>query len=203
MRLTYLGHAGFKITSDKVIYIDPFQISDTEKADIILITHTHYDHFSEKDIKKIKKADTKIVAPTDATIDSVPMRPGDIENVDGITVEAVAAYNTDKNFHQKTSSWNGYIITIEGKRIYHAGDTDIIPEMNSIKADVALLPVSGTYVMTAEQAAQAALTIKPKLAIPMHFGSIVGSRADAEAFDEKLKGKIKVNILNTGESLEI
>src|SRR3989344_3277456 len=190
MQLTYLGHASFKIKSSKIIYIDPFQISDSEKADLILITHTHYDHFSEKDINKIKKADTKIIAPTDATLDSIAMRPGDKEDIDGITIEAVAAYNIDKNFHQKTSNWNGYIITIDKKRIYHAGDTDLIPEMKSIRADVALLPVSGTYVMTAEQAVQAALTIKPKMAIPMHFGVIVGSKADAEAFQEKLKGKV-------------
>jgi L-ascorbate metabolism protein UlaG (beta-lactamase superfamily) len=112
-----------------------------------------------------------------------------------VSIEAVPSYNTNKQFHTRDRGWVGYVFTVKGQRIYIAGDTDYIPEMKNIKADIALLPVSGTYVMTAGEAAQAALDIKPKVAIPMHYGSIVGTKEDALMFAEKLKGKIEVVIL--------
>lgn len=198
-KIHWLGHDGFRIDSDKVIYFDPFQIKSAVPADIIFISHDHFDHCSEDDIKKIQKKDTVIVTDT-ITAQKLKgsirvVKPGDKLTVGNIAVEVVPSYNTNKNFHPKASGMLGFIVTIEGVRIYHAGDTDFIPEMNSIKTDIALLPVSGTYVMTAEEAVQAALAIKPAIAIPMHFNAIVGSEKDAALFKEKLAGKIDVVVL--------
>ncbi|MCS7163835.1 MAG: MBL fold metallo-hydrolase [Thermodesulfovibrio sp.] len=199
--IKWLGHDTFKITGEKVIYTDPFQIKQPDKADIILVTHEHFDHFSPEDIEKLLTAHTVIVLPKDCSgkikAKEIIVKPGDKVNVEGIEIEAVPAYNTNKNFHPKEKGWVGYIFKVMGKRIYIAGDTDYIPEMKSFKdIDIALIPVSGTYVMTAEEAVQAALDINPKIAIPMHYGSIVGSENDAQYFAEKLKGKIEVVILN-------
>jgi L-ascorbate metabolism protein UlaG (beta-lactamase superfamily) len=123
------------------------------------------------------------------------VQPGDRLTVNGIEIEAVPSYNTNKQFHTKDSNWVGYIFTVNGQRIYLAGDTDYIPEMKEFKADIALLPVSGTYVMTAEEAVQAALDIKPAVAIPMHYNAIVGTEDDAQRFAEGLKRKVEVKIL--------
>jgi len=123
------------------------------------------------------------------------MKPGDVLDLANIRIEAVPAYNTDKDFHPRKNGWLGFIVDIQGVRIYHAGDTDFIPEMKGLKPDIALLPVSGTYVMTAEQAVKAALAIQPKLAIPMHYGAIVGDVQDAVDFKKALEGKIEVRIL--------
>lgn len=195
----WLGHDTFKVIGEKVIYTDPFKIKKKDKADIVLITHEHYDHCSPEDVKKIQGADTIIVATPDCAKKLAgnikTVKPGDKINVAGVEIEAVSAYNTNKQFHTRDKNWVGYIFTVKGQRIYIAGDTDRIPEMKNIKADIALLPVSGTYVMTAEEAIQAALDIKPKIAIPMHYGSIVGDEKDAERFAEGLKGKIEVVIL--------
>lgn len=195
----WLGHDCFKIANDVVIYTDPFNVKRPDKADIILITHEHFDHCSPDDIQKIQTKDTTIVGPSDciSKLSGIVknIKPAQTLTIKGITVEAVPAYNTNKQFHPKAKGWVGYIITIHNTRIYLAGDTDYIPEMNSLKnIDIALLPVSGTYVMTAEEAAQAAMAIKPKVAIPMHYGSIVGTIADAKKFENLLQGKIAVVI---------
>jgi L-ascorbate metabolism protein UlaG (beta-lactamase superfamily) len=197
----WLGHDTFKIIGEKVIFTDPFKIKKKDAADIILITHDHYDHCSLEDIKKIQGPNTTIVATADCAkklSGSIKVvKPGDKINVSGIEIEAVPSYNTNKQFHTKDKGWVGYIFTISKQRIYIAGDTDYIPEMKTFKdIDIALLPVSGTYVMTAEEAVQAALDIKPKIAIPMHYGSIVGDKNDAKRFADALKGKIEVVILS-------
>ncbi|MEJ2641083.1 MAG: MBL fold metallo-hydrolase [Desulfosarcinaceae bacterium] len=209
-KIKWLGHDGFQIRANGVtLVIDPFQVKADEKADIkadiILITHAHYDHCSPEDIAKFVTPATVIVTEPESAAkikeqklcdDVRSMAPGDRLTVKEIPIEAVPAYNTDKNFHPKEKSWLGFIITVDGDRIYHAGDTDLIPEMSDLAVDIALLPVSGTYVMTSSEAVEAAKKIRPKVAVPMHFNAIVGSEDDAEAFKEALVGVCEVVILN-------
>lgn len=190
-KIDWLGHSSVKIGGRKVIYIDPWKLKDGEKADLILISHSHYDHLSPEDVKKIQKADTVIVATEDSasklTGDVRTLKPGENLTAHGIRVEAVPSYNRNKAFHPKASQWIGFVFTVEGKRIYYGGDTDFIPEMKEIKADIAILPVGGTYTMTAEEAAQAVDLIKPETAIPIHYDDIVGSLEDAKRFRDLCK----------------
>ncbi len=197
----WLGHDTFKFTGDKLIYTDPFKIKSNDSADIILITHDHFDHCSPEDVKKIQKKETIIVTTADCAKklsgNIIVVKPGDTVDVEGVKINAVPAYNSDKKFHTKEMGWVGYIFSVSGHKIYIAGDTDYIPEMKTFKdIDIALIPVSGTYVMTAEEAINAAMDINPKIAIPMHYGSIVGDKSDAMRFADGLKGKIDVVILN-------
>ena len=190
----WLGHDSFRIDGPVTIYVDPWKLpASTPRADLILITHDHFDHCSPDDVKKISKADTVVVTIAAAAGklkgDVRVVKPGDKLTVKGIPIEAVPAYNVNKEFHPKKAGHVGFIFTVEGQRIYHAGDTDFIPEMNGFQVDIALLPVSGTYVMTADEAVQAAQAINPKTAIPMHYGEIVGDKADAEHFRELYKGE--------------
>jgi len=200
--MRWLGHDGFLIKGEgKVIVIDPFQIDECELADIILVSHEHYDHCSPADVKKIQKDSTIIVTEADSAKklsgDVRTMKPGDKITVSGVPIEAVPAYNTNKTFHPKENGWLGFILTVAGVRIYHAGDTDDIPEMASFQVDIALLPVSGTYVMTAEEAVEATKKIEPKVVIPMHYGAIVGSADDAQRFAEALRGTCEVVVLES------
>lgn len=197
----WVGHDTFKITAEKVIYTDPFRLKKSDRADIILITHEHHDHCSPDDVERIRTDATVIVATPDCAgklkgnIKTV--KPGDTLTVEGVDIEVVPSYNTNKRFHPKDRNWVGYIFTVKGKRIYIAGDTDHIPEMKTFKdIDTALLPVSGTYVMTAEEAVRAAIDINPKTAVPMHYNKTVGTISDAEKFAEGLKDKIEVVILD-------
>jgi L-ascorbate metabolism protein UlaG (beta-lactamase superfamily) len=198
-RIAWLGHDNYRIDGDLVIYFDPYEIEAGTAADIIFISHEHFDHCSPTDVAKIQKNDTVIV--TDAASSTKlkgeikTMRPGDRMIVKGVEVEAVPAYNVNKEFHPKGAGMLGFVVQIGGVWVYHAGDTDFVAEMNEISADIALLPVSGTYVMTADEAIKAALAINPKVAIPMHYGAIVGDKTDAEYFRDQLAGKIEVVIL--------
>ncbi len=193
------GHAGFIVKGrDKTIAFDPYKIksSDARPVDIIFITHSHHDHCSPADIEKLITPNTIIVVPPDCISKVsnlkfgklIPVEPDQEFKVDGILIETIPAYNTDKNFHSRESDWVGYIVSIGGKTIFHAGDSDATPEMLSLEEiDIAFLPVGGTYTMTAEEAAKAASTFRPKVVIPMHYGSVVGSKDDAERFRKLVK----------------
>jgi L-ascorbate metabolism protein UlaG (beta-lactamase superfamily) len=198
-RLSWLGHDGILYQNGKTVYFDPYEISGGPPADLILISHNHFDHCSPDDVKKIQKEDTIIVTESESAqklSGSLEiMKPGEAKTFQGILIETVPAYNTNKDFHPKAKGWLGFIVTIEGTRIYHPGDTDFIPEMKGFETDIAFLPVSGTYVMTAGEAAEAARALKPKIAIPMHYGAIVGSDQDAMEFKELLQGIVEVRIL--------
>ncbi|MDD5722620.1 MAG: MBL fold metallo-hydrolase [Syntrophales bacterium] len=182
----WLGHSSVRIDGQQVIYIDPWKLKDPKKADIILISHSHADHLSAEDIGKIRKDGTVIVttqdSATDFSRDIRIVKPGDVVRVGGITVEAVPAYNTDNAFHPRENGWLGFVVTVKGKRIYYCGDTDLIPEMETIHADIMLVPIGGIYTMNAEQAARAVNIIRPEVAIPVHYDDIVGSAEDARRF---------------------
>lgn len=199
----WLGHDSFRIEGNGlVIYIDPWQLEGGPKADVILITHDHGDHCSPADVDKLKKQDTVIVTIADAASKlsgSIRVvKPGDELTVKGIPISTVPAYNFNKfrspgvPFHPREADHVGFIFMVEGRRIYHAGDTDNIPEMAGIDVDIALLPVSGIYVMTADEAVEAAETIKPRVAIPMHVGRGIGSLEEAESFREKSSVPVEI-----------
>ena len=199
INIEFLGHAGFLISNGKKIAIDPYNVSQkVDKVDIILITHSHFDHCSIKDIEKLSKPGTIVVIPADAQskitkVENVEMQiieVGDKLELDGLKIEAFPAYNVNKDFHLKSEGWIGYLIKIKDVIIYHAGDSDFIPEMKKLTGYgkhgvefVVLLPVSGKYVMDAAEAAEAASLINPNLAIPMHYGAgVAGDKADADKF---------------------
>lgn len=198
--LEWLGHSGFRVRADAprgpTIYIDPYRVAGGPKADLILVTHGHYDHFSPRDVERLVHERTWLVAPP-AVAERLSGRvlsiaPGECvrpDGVQGVEVSAVAAYNTSKRdgdgrpFHPREAGGVGYELNLRGERLYHCGDTDVIPEMDAVAGcDVALLAVSGTYVMTAAEAAEAARRIGPRLAVPMHWGEHIGTRADTDEF---------------------
>jgi L-ascorbate metabolism protein UlaG (beta-lactamase superfamily) len=199
----WLGHAGFRIRAGRrVVYIDPYRSPEGPPADLILITHGHYDHFSPQDVERLSTDRTLVVAPP-AVAERVRGRvvslaPG--EGVDDpLDVRAVAAYNTSKRdpdgnpFHPREAGGVGYVLNVRGERLYHSGDTDVIPEMDQVAGvDVALLAVSGVYVMTAAEAAEAARRIGPRVAVPMHWGEHIGTREDAEAFAASAPVEVKI-----------
>ena len=208
IQITWLGHDGFKLKKDKVIYVDPFKLgAKAEPADLVCVTHEHFDHLSNDDLKKVVTPATTVITIAACEKAVKELKPkavrvvsaGDRLSIDGVNVEVLPAYNTNKfrspgnPFHPKTDGKVGFILGVGGVRIYHSGDTDEIPEMAGAKGvDVALLPVSGTYVMTAQEAAKACDTIQPKLAIPMHYGAIVGTAADAEAFRKAVTCRVEI-----------
>ena len=201
-----LYHSSIRISKNKEIYIDPFKIDkDYNDADIVFITHDHFDHYSEKDIDKVINENTTIIIPKELL--TKILRKGINKNavitvesnkeymVQGIKFETIPAYNTNKTFHPKENDWVGYIITLDGIRYYIAGDTDITEENRKVKCDVAFVPVGGTYTMDFKEAAQLINEIQPKIAVPIHYGSIVGTKQDATDFIKLLHPNIKGVIL--------
>jgi len=201
-----LCHSSIRINKGKVIYIDPFKIeTNYNDADIIFITHDHYDHYSEEDINKVKKQDTIIVAPKDLLTklldkgfkkeNIILVEQNKKYEIYGIKFETVLAYNFNKKFHPKENDWVGYIIELEGIRYYIAGDTDVTEENKKVKCDVAFVPVGGTYTMNFKEAADLVNKIKPKIAVPTHYGSVVGTSKNATEFLKLLHPEIKGIIL--------
>jgi len=205
----WLGHDTFRLDGSSTVYIDPWKLpAGARPADLILVTHDHFDHFSAADIARIGSAATTLIGPAAVTgqvsgLTTVTLAPGETVTVGGVTVTAVPAYNLDKfrgpgePYHPREAGYLGYVVEMDGRRIYHAGDTDAIPEMSDVRCDVALLPVGGTYTMTAEEAAAACEELDAAAAVPMHFADIVGTRADAERFRELCR--IPVTILPRGD----
>jgi L-ascorbate metabolism protein UlaG (beta-lactamase superfamily) len=206
--VAWLGHAGFRVQArGATVYIDPYRLpAGAPPADLILVTHGHYDHFSPRDVEALSHDGTWLIAPA-AVAERVSGRvasiaPGEtieLEYLHGIDVTAVAAYNTSKRdsdgepFHPRAAGGVGFDVNVRGERLYHAGDTDVIPEMDAVVGvDVALLPVCGTYVMTAGEAVEAARRIQPRIAVPSHWGSHLGARADAEAFAERAPVEVRI-----------
>ena len=201
-----LYHSSIRINKEKIIYIDPFKINKNyNDADIIFITHDHYDHYSEEDIDKVINETTTIIIPEELLTKLlrkginknaiITVEPNKNYMVQGIKFETISAYNTNKTFHPKENGWVGYIIIINGIRYYIAGDTDITEENKQVKCDVAFVPVGGTYTMDFKEAASLINEIKPKIAIPIHYGSIVGTEQDAIDFIRLLHPEIKGIIL--------
>ena len=198
LEISWLGHDSFKLKKVITLIIDPYKISSKEEADIVLITHEHFDHLSREDLKKVVGPQTIAISMQKCSqelsilglAEVKIVKAGDIFEVKGVTIEAVESYNINKFkepglvFHPREDGNLGFVIDFGGVRVYHSGDTDDIPEMADIKADIALLPVSGTYVMTPDEATKAVMKLEPKLAIPMHYGTIVGSEMDAQRFKD-------------------
>ena len=207
LTLQWFGHASFRLCHEKtVIYIDPWKLkAEPHDATLVLVSHSHSDHYSAGDIAKVRKPDTKLIASADvvqkegageALMPGLTIQSGDVRII------GLPAYNPNKRFHPRENNWLGFVIEVGGKRIYYAGDTDLTEEMKAVKnIDVALLPVGGTYTMNAEEAAEAAKTIKPKMAMPYHWGDVVGRQSDAENF-AKLAG-CEVKVMQPGETLRV
>ena len=202
IKIKWLGHDSFSLVGNIKIITDPYKIVTKEKTDLILVSHNHFDHLSMDDLKNVSADNTTIVSAKECLDmltgftfkEKIGILPGEEKTVKGIKIKAIRAYNLDKinpetkkPFHPKEDDKIGFLIELNGITIYHTGDTDLIPEMSDLKPDIALVPVSGTYVMTVQQAAKAVEKIKPKIVIPMHYGTIVGSEKDAHDFKQLIK----------------
>jgi len=191
------------VAGGKTVHIDPFRFdSEPKDADFILVTHDHHDHFSPADIERVANAKTVLVVPENmlakaAAVENlvsktVAVKPGEKYVVDGLEFETVPAYNVGKPFHPKSAGWVGYVLNVDGARVYVAGDTDATAEAENVKCDVALLPIGGTYTMNAKQAAGLANKIRPAAVIPVHYGGLVGREKDGFDFEKQVEGGIKV-----------
>jgi len=201
----WFGQAAVKIAAgETVVYIDPYNLKKSDKAGIILITHSHGDHLSPDDIKKVATDKTVIIAPPDCDdkLAGIPHAillksfPGFSTNIGPVSITAVPAYNIVKpKFHPKKNNWVGYIVTLDGVKIYHSGDTERIPEMKTFTCDIAMLPLGQTYTMSGPgEAAAAAKDVKASIAVPIHFGMYEGKESDAETFKKLLEPAITVII---------
>lgn len=201
-----LCHSCIKFNKGEVIYFDPFKIEKNyNDADVIFITHDHYDHYSEEDIDKVVKEGTIIVAPEDLLTkllkkgferdNMVLVTPNQKYTVKGTEFQTIPAYNVNKQFHPKANEWVGYVLKIEGVTYYIAGDTDITEENKKVKCDVAFVPIGGTFTMDYKEAAELINEIKPKIAVPTHYGSIVGEKSDGVSFSKLVRPEIEVEVL--------
>lgn len=199
-----LTHSSIKITGKRVIYFDPFEVKEeSHDADLIFITHEHHDHFSPEDIKKVADEDTWIIMPESmkghgenlGNLKCKFVHPGGIIEAKGLMINAVPAYNRLKPFHTRGKGYAGYVVTMDDVRYYVAGDTDMTPDNQDIKCDVALIPVGGKYTMDCKEAANLVNRMKPKLAIPTHYGTVVGSHEDGKRFAELVDSRIEVRIM--------
>ena len=208
-RFTWFRQSAFLYRGDGLtVYIDPWGVTTDDKADVLFITHAHYDHFQPDEIEKVRKRDTKIFAPADVARELsgnvTPVKPGGTIDAGVLKAQAVPAYNTAEerlDMHPKKNNWVGYVITLGANTYYHAGDTDHAPELSKVRADVAFLPIGGTYTMDAVEAAEMAKALGPKLAVPMHFGFVVGTPSDADRF-AKQADPVKVQILEPTNPFE-
>ena len=187
-RLAWLGHSGFFLQGPPQLYIDPFRIGGGPPADVILLTHPHYDHCSPGDLARIATDETEIFCPADCltVLREVPgtrrlVEPGQSVQVGKLTIETVPAYTRKSRMHDRDQGWVGYIIERDGVRLYHAGDTDYIPEMRRLRVDIACLPISGGETMNIVEAAAAANCLAPQVAVPMHYG-VIGDDIDPDLF---------------------
>jgi len=208
VEVNWFGHASFRIAgAGGVAYIDPWKLDiEPHDANVVIVSHSHYDHCSSLDVQKVCRSGTAVLTPVDA-VATLPaaqaVSPGQRLTFGGIVVETVAAYNVREVYHPRGKNWIGVVISLDGKRIYYAGDTDLINEMGSLRdVDLALLPVGGTYTMDAAAAAKACHAIGCKLAVPYHWGDVVGSEADARQFLRELVG-CEGRILQRGQSLTL
>ncbi|MDP8233300.1 MAG: MBL fold metallo-hydrolase [Candidatus Saelkia tenebricola] len=202
--IDWLGHASFRIEYDgKVIYIDPWEISDLSKsADIIFITHSHFDHFSPSDLLKITTQKTHLIAPDGClgipeVAQLIIVRPGDEKDVLGVKFKSVEAYNINGQFHPRSNAWVGYVIELGETTLYHSGDTDLIPEMDNLNVDIALLPITPPYTMSAQEAAEAAKRINAKVVIPMHYGKTTDSKDYVDILRKNLSGDIELKVCSS------
>ena len=202
--ITVHAHSSIRIDSGKIIYFDPFEIDgNVGDADYIFITHDHYDHYSPEDVKKVLKTDTVLVVPQpmrkkvdkNTPVENIiEVAQGQTYETADFTFETVPAYNVLKPFHSKNAGWVGYILTIDGKRVYVAGDMDVTKEAEQVKCDIALIPIGGFYTMNPKDAAGLINTIKPEYAIPTHYGKLVGKPEDGETFRNLVDDDIKVEL---------
>lgn len=204
-KITVNTHSSIRIVSEKIIYCDPFKLDGTpHDADIVFVTHAHFDHFSPEDLEKIAKPETTYVMPESMKADAVKagireenlitLQPEQTADVCGIPVETVPSYNIGKPMHPKKNGWLGYILTVEGQRIYIGGDMDATPEAAVVKCDIAMIPIGGTYTMNAKEAAALVNEMRPKTVIPTHYGSIVGLKKDEKTFVKLVDEGISVVI---------
>ena len=197
--ITVNTQSSIRIEGSKVLYFDPFQITETKHdADVIFITHEHYDHFEPDSIEKIKKDSTFLVAPESmkkkvisesglASDQCVFYNPGEVHKQGELTIETIPAYNKLKPFHPKGKKWQGYVIQMDGIRYYVAGDTDVNEDIRKVQCDVAMIPIGGHFTMDKKQAADYVTSLKPQAVIPTHYGSIVGNKADGKDFEKDVK----------------
>ena len=209
-RFTWFKQSAYRWQGEGLtVYIDPWEVTTEEPADLIVLTHAHFDHYSKPDLERLTTAKTVLVAPKDIaaelTGNVIAVAPGESLEAAGVRLETVPAYNVVEErleAHPKANGWVGYLLQLGGHTYYHAGDTDHLPELEGIRTEVAFLPIGGTYTMDHKEAAELARAMKPGLAVPMHYGFVVGSANDATQFAEEA-APVEVRTLNPVHPFEL